>query len=124
MDEHERPVEWGGGSEDSTLYRSNADLLTTDDELHGWRLAWAYVCYYANPRVFLSRLARTEWDERWGSWPHCNGQAGCWMHVSARWCGCRCRWCRVARAIRRDGQGRRGPDGRLLIGGQESDRGR
>lgn len=64
---------------------------------------WEYVAYYANPRVFLPLLARTEWDERWGSWPHCNGQRRCWMHVSSRWCACTCRWCRVARVVRRDG---------------------
>lgn len=69
------------------------------------RSAWECITYYGHPRVFLPWLANTEWDERWGSWPHCNGQGGCWMHYSAadRWCRCRCVWCRIARAVRRDG---------------------
>ena len=67
---------------------------------------WEYVTYYGNPRVFLPRLSGTKWDENWRSWPHCNGQAGCWMHCTtppAPWCRCRCRWCRIARMVRRDG---------------------
>lgn len=66
---------------------------------------WEYVAYFGNPRVFLPRLAGTEWDECWSAWPHCNGQTGCWMHYSdppTRWCGCSCAWCRIARLIRRD----------------------
>lgn len=61
-----------------------------------------YVTYYGNPRVFLPLLTGTEWDENWRSWPHCNGQAGCWMHYSpeSRWCRCRCVWCRIARRTR------------------------
>lgn len=55
--------------------------------------------------VFAWLEKSTEWSERWGSWPHCNGQAGCWMHVDEekRHCACSCVWCRVARKIRRDG---------------------
>ena len=47
-----------------------------------------------------------EWSERRGAFPHCNGQAGCWMHLrrAIRWCRCRCGWCRVARLVRRDGK--------------------
>lgn len=64
-----------------------------------------FLVHYGNPRVLLPKIAGTEWDERWGSWPHCNGQASCWMHVgpSSRWCQCSCLWCRTARLARRDG---------------------
>lgn len=57
-------------------------------------------------QVRVQRMAGgVEWSERWGAWPHCNGQARCWMHLDKerRWCECRCRWCRVARKVRRDG---------------------
>lgn len=61
-----------------------------------------YVRAYTDPRYVLPKIAGTEWDENWRSWPHCNGQAGCWMHYPAptSWCGCACRWCRVARRLR------------------------
>lgn len=60
-----------------------------------------YVTHYGDPRVFLPRLAGTEWGENWRSWPHCNGEAGCWMHCDpeTRWCRCRCGWCWTARRI-------------------------
>lgn len=51
-----------------------------------------------------------EWRERWGAWPHCNGQDQCWMHYpegDGRWCSCVCRWCGIARRVRRDGRRRR-----------------
>lgn len=68
------------------------------------REVWEYATYFGNPRVFLPRLAGTEWDENWRSWPHCNGQIGCWMHYGprTRWCLCRCIWCRFARKVRVD----------------------
>lgn len=53
---------------------------------------------------------RPEWSENWQSWPHCNGQASCWMHYSrdggGAWCRCRCVWCRIARRIRPSYAGR------------------
>lgn len=74
----------------------------------GYRRAWV-ICEMTRAweRVsFQVWQALPEWSERWGAWPHCNGQAGCWMHLgrARRWCGCRCGWCRVARAVRRDGR--------------------
>lgn len=48
-----------------------------------------------------------EWHENWRAFPHCNGQARCWMHCTtppAPWCRCSCRWCRIARLIRKDGR--------------------
>jgi hypothetical protein len=58
------------------------------------------VSYYVVGGV--QRLAGTEWSENWRAWPHCNTQAGCWMHLgpSKRYCRCNCRWCRIARRIR------------------------
>lgn len=43
------------------------------------------------------------WSENWKVFPHCNGQAQCWMHItrSKPWCRCVCAWCRIARKIRR-----------------------
>lgn len=44
-----------------------------------------------------------EWGENWASFPHCHGQAQCWMHITSQkpWCRCRCPWCRLARLARR-----------------------
>lgn len=53
--------------------------------------------------TWIQRAAgNTEWSENWRSWPHCNGQASCWMHINSRraWCECACRWCHIARKIR------------------------
>lgn len=49
--------------------------------------------------VFIQRVTGTEWSENWRAWPHCCGQARCWMHYSPEtaWCECVCRWCRLAR---------------------------
>jgi hypothetical protein len=51
----------------------------------------------------LSLLFRTEWTEAtangYRTWPHCCTQAGCWKHVTAQWCGCRCWWCGLARRL-------------------------
>lgn len=63
---------------------------------------------YGRPVQFVVVLAQrpfrgVEWTENPLSWPHCNGQAGCWMHVGEPWCWCRCRWCRLARFLRRGG---------------------
>jgi len=55
----------------------------------------------------IQMLAGTEWTEgaaAYGSetWPHCCTQGGCWMHSTEyQWCGCGCRWCRVARVFKR-----------------------
>lgn len=54
-----------------------------------------------NFTYWAQRLARTEWGENWRAWPHCNGQGGCWMHISDRWCACGCPWCRLAAIVRR-----------------------
>lgn len=63
-----------------------------------------YCLYYLHPVQFLQLLTRTEWSENWKSWPHCNGQALCWMHYppTEAWCRCTCRWCRIARRVRSD----------------------
>ncbi len=51
-----------------------------------------------------------EWGENLWAWPHCNGQARCWMHYRDEpWCLCHCRWCRIARLVRQDGGPRRAP---------------
>lgn len=44
-----------------------------------------------------------EWSENWKAFPHCNGQAACWMHITSSkpWCRCTCGWCRIARKVRR-----------------------
>jgi hypothetical protein len=58
-------------------------------------------------------LPGVEWDENWRAWPHCCGQARCWMHTSAQWCDCRCTWCKLARRYRRldySGKGLREPE--------------
>jgi len=64
---------------------------------------WDYVTYYGHPVRVAQWVTGTEWSERWAAWPHCCGQAGCWMHAwpTDRWCGCRCLWCRLARLLRR-----------------------
>lgn len=53
------------------------------------------------------RLWDVEWDERWGAWPHCCTQGGCWMHCDSRRCSCRCRWCALALLLRGREQERR-----------------
>jgi len=70
-------------------------------EPRGLRLVWEYIYWYSKPRVFLPLLARTEWDENWGAWPHCMTQGGCWMHITypPPRCSCRCFWCRLARGV-------------------------
>jgi hypothetical protein len=37
-------------------------------------------------KIFISWIPDQEWDENWKSWPHCNGQAGCWMHCTPAAC--------------------------------------
>lgn len=65
-------------------------------KLREWKLS-DYLQYWFW-KVFFTFFP--EWTENWKSWPHCNGQAGCWMHTSASWCKCRCGWCRIARLVR------------------------
>jgi hypothetical protein len=69
---------------------------------------WAHGLYLAHLAVtapWLLLPGTPEWSERWGSWPHCNGQGQCWMHYSPamRWCRCRCGWCELARLVGRGG---------------------
>lgn len=53
------------------------------------RFRFVRLCYW---------LWDVEWDERWGAWPHCCTQAGCWVHRDSR----RCWWCALARLLRRE----------------------
>lgn len=66
-------------------------------------------------------LLGNEWSERWAAWPHCNGQAGCWMHYgpSTRWCRCRCRWCDLARLIRPRAANPRSPSAGMTSRGRQ-----
>lgn len=48
-------------------------------------------------------LVGAEWAENPRAWPHCCGQARCWVHVGNPWCWCRCRWCALARWLHRGG---------------------
>jgi hypothetical protein len=61
------------------------------------------VCCAASLACTIGRYTLPEWGENWHAWPHCNGQASCWMHYSPpdAWCRCVCRWCRIARRFRR-----------------------
>lgn len=68
------------------------------------RVTWRdRLAYYLHPVRLVLVLSGTEWSENWRAWPHCNGQDGCWMHITSAkpWCRCRCGWCRIARRIRR-----------------------
>ncbi len=61
---------------------------------------------YSRPVQAIVSLLQAPFDVEWTenplSWPHCNAQGGCWMHMTIDpWCGCTCRWCRVARTVRR-----------------------
>lgn len=69
-------------------------------------MKWDWVCYYANP---LRYIPGQEWGENWYSFPHCNGQGGCWMHYCTEraWCKCACGWCRIARLVRPHYKGRK-----------------
>lgn len=54
------------------------------------------------PWVIVNKLTRTEMAE--GGLrraPHCCSQGECWAHVDSPWCRCACRYCRIARRLRR-----------------------
>lgn len=61
---------------------------------------WTWLTYYLSLARIVQAPFDVEWSENWKSWPHCNGQARCWMHTSAQWCDCVCWWCRIARRFR------------------------
>ena len=72
----------------------------------GWEAALGRAMPYRYSRIlgFLSFVTGTEMSEgSWRTFPHCCGQAGCWMHTpfNGAWCRCKCPWCRVARRLNR-----------------------
>lgn len=67
-------------------------------------MLWTVLYYLRHPYAGgLQTLLGVEWTEgSAATWPHCCGQARCWMHYSParRWCDCACAWCRIARRWR------------------------
>ena len=90
------------------LYRSREDAADAKRAHVNWHREgrksgeMKYKLYLLFHAPYLLLGGHPEWGERWGAWPHCNGQARCWMHYSpaSRWCQCVCLWCYFARGIR------------------------
>jgi hypothetical protein len=58
-------------------------------------------------------ISRTDWDENWRSWPHCNiWGGGCAMYFwdKEAHCDCTCRWCKLARRFRPNAKGYISPE--------------